>query len=173
MKPDVAAVPYFTETQVMGRRWWWLALLVAALGLFPALLLPADATLWQRLGPVGVGVIAGGLLWLMRLDTRIDATGIHYRYVPLLNRWRHWPWTEFRQAFLRTYSPLSDYGGWGIKGTPGDLVYNVWGEHGLQLVFQSGNRLLLGTQRPEELRQTLQVLGRLPATSEIVNPAKG
>ena len=97
----------------------------------------------------------------MRLETRIDAAGIHYRYRPLLNRWRHWPWAEFRQIFLRTYSPLSDFGGWGIKGLPGNLAYTVWGEHGLQLVFQSGNRLLLGTQRPEELRRTLLALGQL------------
>ena len=48
MKPDAAAVPVFTETQVMGRRWWWMALVVAAMGLFPALLMPASATFWHR-----------------------------------------------------------------------------------------------------------------------------
>jgi hypothetical protein len=171
MNSDDAAVPVFTETQVMGRRWWWMALAVAAMGFFPALLMPANTALWHRLGPVGIGVAAGSLLWLMRLETRIDATGVHYRYLPLLNRWRHWPWTEFRQVFLHTYSPLGDFGGWGIKGLPGNLAYNVWGEYGLQLVFQSGNRLLLGTQRPEELRRILQELGQLRPAPETGGPA--
>ena len=161
MKSDAAAATVFTETQVMGRRWWWLALLVAALGFLLALLMPASATLWYRAAPVGIGLVAGGLLWLMRLETRIDTAGIHYRYLPLLNRWRHWPWANFRQVFPRTYSPLSDFGGWGIRGFPGNLAYNVWGPDGLQLVFQSGDRLLLGTQRPAELRRTLQSLGQL------------
>ena len=166
MKSDTAAVPVFTETQVVGHRWWWLALLIAALGFFPALLMPDSTPLWHRAGPVGVGLVAGSLLWLMRLETRIDAAGIHYRYLPLLNRWRHWPWAAFRRVFLRTYSPLGDFGGWGIRGLPGNLAYNVWGPAGLQLVFQSGNRLLLGTQLPEELRCTLQLLGQLHTAVE-------
>ncbi|HEX8329464.1 MAG TPA: hypothetical protein VF629_18145 [Hymenobacter sp.] len=161
METDNPTLPLFTETQVMGRHWWWLALVIAALGFFPSLLMPETATFWVRSGPVFIGAAAGSLLWLMRLETRIDAAGIHYRYLPLLNRWRHWPWTEFRQVRPRTYSPLGDFGGWGIRGFPGNLAYNVWGVHGLQLVFQSGDRLLLGTQRPEELAATLQALGRL------------
>lgn len=147
----------------MGRHWWWLALVVAALGFFPSLLMTEKATLWARSGPVLIGVAAGSLVWLMRLETRIDAVGIHYRYLPLLNRWRHWSWADFRQIQPRTYSPLGDFGGWGIRGFPGNLAYNVWGSYGLQLVFQSGDRLLLGTQRPEELAATLQALGYLPA----------
>ncbi|MGI4862562.1 MAG: hypothetical protein ACRYFZ_01470 [Janthinobacterium lividum] len=58
----------------------------------------------------------------------------------------------------RTYSPLGDYGGWGIRGLPSNLAYNVWGQAGLQLIFQSGNKLLLGTQQPEELRKVLVAL---------------
>ncbi|GAB3851280.1 hypothetical protein GCM10028822_17780 [Hymenobacter terrigena] len=162
MKFDNAASPVFIETQVMGRRWWWLALIIAALGLLPSLLMAEKATLWVRSGPALIGIAAGSLVWLMRLETRIDEVGIHYRYLPLLNRWRHWPWADFRQVKPRTYSPLGDFGGWGIRGFPGNLAYNVWGSHGLQLVFQSGDRLLLGTQRPEELAATLQALGQLP-----------
>ena len=163
MKFDNAASPVFTETQVMGRHWWWVALIVATMGLFPSLLTTGKSPHLVRIGPVLIGVVAGSLVWLMRLETRIDAAGIHYRYLPLLNHWRHWPWTEFRQVAPRTYSPLGDFGGWGIRGFPGNMAYNVWGSYGLQLVFQSGDRLLLGTQQPEKLTATLQALGHLPA----------
>jgi hypothetical protein len=170
MESDNDASAVFTETQVMGRHWWWLALIVAALGFFPSLLLSDKASFWARTGPALIGTAAAGLLWLMRLETRIDANGIHCRYLPLLNRWRHWPWAEFRQIRPRIYSPLGDFGGWGIRGIPGNLAYNVWGPHGLQLVFQSGDRLLLGTQRPKQLGRTLQALGQLTPVPETVSP---
>lgn len=66
--------------------------------------------------------------------------------------------------FPRTYSPLGDYGGWGL---PGNLAYNVWGPHGLQLVFRSGNQLLLGTQRPAELLAVLAALHAADASRPI------
>lgn len=68
----------------------------------------------------------------------------------------------------RTYSPLGDYGGWGIRGLPGNLAYNVWGKAGLQLIFQSGNRLLLGTQQPQVLRQVLAALHQADHTLPII-----
>ena len=154
-----AITPIFEETQWFWRRWWWL---IGPLSLLPLALEtlafshPLSSKLLLTVGPIGVLMLAG--MALLRLTVRIDAVGIHYQYIPLLNRWRHWPWSEFRRVFPRTYSPLGDFGGWGIKGFPGDLVYNVWGPDGLQLVFRSGNRLLLGTQRPDELRAALALL---------------
>lgn len=103
----------------------------------------------------------------MKLTVRVDAAGVHYQYTPFLNRWRRWPWSEFQQVFPRVYSPLGDYGGWGIRGLPGDLAYNVWGPAGLPLVFRSGNKLLLGTQQPTELRAVLTALQAADTTRPI------
>ena len=158
----------FEETQWFWRRWWWLMGLLALLPLALETLAfgrPLNTKLLLTVGPTGLLILAG--MVLLRLKMRVDAVGIHYQYIPLLNRWRHWPWSEFRRVFPHTYSPLGDYGGWGIRGFPGNLAYNVWGKHGLQLVFRSGNKLLLGTQRPEELRAVLAVLGAADATRPI------
>ncbi|RZK30301.1 MAG: hypothetical protein EOO63_07095, partial [Hymenobacter sp.] len=156
MATQPAPGPVFTEAQWFFRRWWWLML-----GAAIALIAPLVATTHQPHGgqtlltaaPLVLLVLAG--LCSLRLMVRVDAFGVHYQYIPLLNRWRHWPWSEFTQVFPRTYSPLGDHGGWGIRGLPGNLAYNVWGKAGLQLIFRSGNRLLLGTQQPEELRRVL------------------
>ena len=158
----------FTETQRFSQRWRWLlaALTLLALGSSGIAMLKAPS--WPALlimAVVLLPLLAG--LWLMRLEVRVDAAGIHYRYLPLLWRWRYWPWTDFQKVFPRTYSPLGEYGGWGIKGLPGELVYNVWGPAGLQLVFQSGNRLLLGTQQPEQLRLVLASLQAADPTRPI------
>lgn len=149
----------FEETQWFYRRWWWLMLTLTALMvgiLIPALGQPQGLKVVLVTVTFVLPVLVG--LWLMRLTVRVDAAGIHYQYVPFLNRWRHWPWSEFRRVFSRSFAPLGDFGGWGIRGLPGDLAYNVWGDAGWQLVFQSGNKLLLGTHRPAELRKVLAAL---------------
>ena len=159
----------FTETQRFSQRWRWLLAVLTLLVLgFLGIALFKDPS-WPALlilAVVLLPLLAG--LWLMRLEVRVDAAGIHYRYLPLLWRWRHWPWADFQKVFPRTYSPLGEYGGWGIKGLPGELAYNVWGPAGLQLVFRSGNRLLLGTQQPEQLRQVLASLQAADSTRPIV-----
>ncbi|MGI4875198.1 MAG: hypothetical protein ACRYFX_28920 [Janthinobacterium lividum] len=152
--------PVFEETQWFRHRWRWLLVALTLLAVMLPLIVVVKAPSWPAFTLLAVGLLpllAG--LWLMKLTVRVDAQGIHYQFIPFLNRWRHWPWSEFRRVYLRTYSPLGDFGGWGLKGLPGDLAYNVWGPDGLQLVFQSGNKLLLGTQQPEELRQVLAALG--------------
>ena len=157
--PTQSAPGEFTETQWFYHRWWWLMLGTTILMAAPLAFVftkPRGAQAVAIAVPLMTVILAG--LWFMKLTVRVDAAGIHYQYTPLLNRWRHWPWSEFEQVFPRTYSPLGDYGGWGIRGLPGNLAYNVWGTAGLQLIFRSGNRLLLGTQQPEELRRVLAAL---------------
>ncbi|MBX2959059.1 MAG: hypothetical protein KF732_03800 [Flavobacteriales bacterium] len=65
--------------------------------------------------------------------------------------------------YVRQYSPLTEYGGWGIrlglfgKGT----AYNVSGNKGLQLEFTNNKKLLIGTNKPNELTETLTKIGKL------------
>jgi hypothetical protein len=151
----------FTERQSFIRHWWALLLLPIIITVVPAIIQysghwPQKATAtW--IGPVTAIIIAGLLLFL-RLDTRLDATGVHYRMAPLHLKWQYHPWTEVSYAHVRTYAPLTEYGGWGIKGFAANRAYNVAGSDGLQMVLTNGKRLLLGTQHPEEIRHLLAQL---------------
>ncbi|MGI4835545.1 MAG: hypothetical protein ACRYFK_18990 [Janthinobacterium lividum] len=169
-RPDA---PSYRETQWFGRRWWWLLLLLLAAASWIGYSSPQynlKSRVVLALPALLVLALVVGL-GLLRLQVRLDAEGVHYRYFPLLWRWRHWPWAEFRQVYARHYSPLGDYGGWGLRGLSGNKAYNVWGSEGLQLVFKSGNRLLLGTQRPAELRAALRGLKTALPTLPIKAPA--
>jgi hypothetical protein len=85
----------------------------------------------------------------MELELRMDAAGIHYKFWPFFG-WRHRLWSELQSVEVRQYKPLLEYGGWGLRlGTKG-WAYNIAGNQGIQLVLQDGDKLLLGTQRPEE-----------------------
>ena len=91
------------------------------------------------------------LVFRMALVTRVYPGELHARLLPFLNR-------RIRlQDVARwepvTYSPIRDFGGWGIRwsGSGKGKAYNMRGNRGVQLEFKNGKRLLIGSQRPEEL----------------------
>ena len=61
-------------------------------------------------------------------------------------------WKDVDSAYVRIYSPLSEYGGWGIRNGHNGKAYNTSGDWGLQLVFKNGARILLGTQEPDKVK---------------------
>lgn len=156
----------FTESQKFRQWWIWLIII----GVSVSTILSAVYA-YNKVG----GELAGNtlfsfifsfipllvilLFWLLRLDTMIDETGITYCYYPFIKT-KHIPWSELQQAYVRKYSPLMEYGGWGIRVGMGRKsgAYNVSGNMGLQLVFKNGRYLLLGTQRADELETYMQDL---------------
>jgi hypothetical protein len=55
-----------------------------------------------------------------------------------------------------TYSPLAEYGGWGIKWGRDGVALNARGNRGVRLTLRDGRRVLIGSQRPEELAEALK-----------------
>lgn len=159
----------FTEEQRFTRHWWWLlglsALLVALsffrVGHHP---LPLGARVLLLALPL---LLVGMFTWL-RLDTRVDAAGVSYRMRPLSRQ--RLAWAQVRRAYVREYAPITEYGGWGIKGYSfRNYALNVAGSQGLQLELANGRRILLGTQHPAELRQALARF--LPTAGPATGPA--
>ncbi len=63
---------------------------------------------------------------------------------------------EIRSAEVRTYRGVAEYGGWGIRfGSPG-TAYTSYGDRGVQLVLTSGEQVLIGSQRAEELLHAIE-----------------
>ena len=106
-------------------------------------------------------LLVGALFYFMKLETRVDGTGIYYRFFPLHLTEQTILWDEVASVTLRKYNSLKEYGGWGLRYSfkKGRAV-NIKGKTGLQLELKNGKKLLIGTQKPEELKQVLQELGR-------------
>lgn len=94
------------------------------------------------------------------LTTQIKQDGIYVSYFPFFSG-KKFRWDDIQEAYLRKYNALAEYNGWGIKFGPSGNVYNVRGNIGLQLIFYDGSRLLIGTEKPDEITVVLQKLGRL------------
>jgi hypothetical protein len=63
---------------------------------------------------------------------------------------------DIRRCAARTYRPIREYGGWGIRAGRRGTAYNVSGNRGVQLELANGKPVLIGSQRAEELAQAIQ-----------------
>jgi len=108
---------------------------------------------------IGMWVLFGWvfpvLFYSAGLTTEVRGDGIHIRYVPFHRKLRTMPLEAIQSYEARTYRPLKEYGGWGIRHGAGGKAYNVSGNRGVQLVLLSGRKILLGSQKPEELVQAI------------------
>jgi hypothetical protein len=55
----------------------------------------------------------------------------------------------------RTYRPIRDFGGWGVRWAARGIVYHARGKHGARLVLASGERVLIGSQRADDLARAI------------------
>jgi hypothetical protein len=144
----------FKETQRFTQWWLWLILFGTWAIMIFALL--------QEVNEINMSFFIGGFIglglpiffWQMRLVTRVTSAGIYVRFIPFHFKEQFYPWDSIESAQVRTYDSLFEYGGWGIKyGFSGQgKVFNVSGDQGLQLVFKSGEKILIGTHKPEEIQ---------------------
>ena len=108
-------------------------------------------------------VVVFGLIVLVtftNLVSEISADGISYRMWPFHKTTRQHTWDEIESVEVRKYRPIGEYGGWGVRIGMQGKAYNVKGNMGIQLVLSSGKRILIGTQKPDEVEKVLTALGR-------------
>ena len=96
------------------------------------------------------------LYTVMRLQVSIDNSAIYYRFPPFIRVEKILTNLDIRTINVRKYRPIWEYGGYGfrVRFRSGKAL-NIAGKYGLQLVLSNGKRLLLGTQKPQELKQAL------------------
>jgi hypothetical protein len=104
--------------------------------------------------------LAGYLLFLvwflsLKLVTEVRDEEVYVKFVRLW-RARTIPLDQIRRVAAVTYSPLLDYGGWGIRCGRKGMAYNVSGNCGVQLELKEGRPILVGSQRAEELARAIE-----------------
>jgi hypothetical protein len=101
------------------------------------------------------------LIFIFKLTTRIDEKGIHYKFFPFHLKLKVINWNDISKAYVRTYDPIGEYGGWGLKGglfwnkSKGKCI-NVSGDIGIQLELKNGKKLLVGTKKENEAKSVLE-----------------
>lgn len=167
----------FREVQKFRQWWLWLLLLpgvlvvtgIMAYGMVVQLALGRP---WgdEPMSDAGLAVV-GSLtivllllvvlgLYSMKLVTEVRDDGVYISFFPLYRR--RIAFQDILRCEPATYSPLGEFGGWGIRWNPWKgLAYSASGNTGVRLELVGGRRVLVGSQRAGELARTIQgKLGR-------------
>ena len=152
MLKDLREENNYYEIQQFRQIWVWLILLLVEF----ALLFTILSGMINLLVSIIIISIGFGFIWLlyrMKLITIINEDGINIIFAPFTNFII--PFNKIKKYQIRQYRPIIEYGGWGIRYSKFGKAYNVSGKIGLQIELSNGKRLLIGTQNPDALLQTL------------------
>lgn len=104
--------------------------------------------------PFGISL----LFYTFCLETQITNELIAFQLRPFgsLNTIR---FEEIEKVYVREYAPLREFGGWGYRISYNNgTAYNIKGNQGLQLELKNGKKILIGTQKAEEMQEVLNVI---------------
>ena len=148
----------FKEEQAF--RQWWLILILGMALIVTSIPLIRKVQDLQSLNLEILGflsaLVIGVLFWNLKLKTRIDSSGVHSEFAPFPFFEKHYNWNEISKCYVRQYSPVLEYGGWGIRGLGKAKAYNVSGNMGIQIITNDQKKFLIGTNKPEEARRTIR-----------------
>jgi Family of unknown function (DUF6141) len=158
---------FYREVQRFRQPWIWLLIAgvfgVTVWGFVQQIVLgkpfgqnPAPDTVIMIIGLV-FGIALPVLFLVGNLTVEVRSDGLYYRFFPF-----HWSFRRISGETLvkhevRSYSPIRDYGGWGIRYGRGGKAYNVSGKRGVMLEFSDGRNLLIGSQKPEDLASAISL----------------
>ena len=161
----------YREIQHFRQVWLWALVLFISLlslyGAFQQLILrepfgnnPAPDSMMVVLAIIfGIGLPL--FMYMTNLTTEIRSDGLYFRFSPFHRSFHRIAAEEIKRYEACNYSPIRDYGGWGIRYGRKGKAYNVSGNRGVQLELSKGKHLLVGSQKPEELVEALNTtLGR-------------
>ncbi len=166
----------FQEEQAFKYTWSWWVLIIVTLPVFGSLtygfyqqILLGDpwgnnpmSDLTMVLVTSSTFVLLGGIIWLfqvMKLVIKVDEGTLSYSFFPFVSSMKNLHKGDVAEMYIRKYDPIGEYGGWGYRTRwKKGKALNVSGKWGLQLIFPTGKKLLLGTQKPEELEQAIKQL---------------
>ncbi len=99
------------------------------------------------------------LFHFMVLKVYVDHSQINYSFFPFVRKTKSIGKSDIEKLEVRKYNPIWEYGGWGYRTRLGNgEAMNVKGNKGLQIKFKDGKKLLLGTQKSEELEEAVNTL---------------
>ena len=144
----------FTETQAFAV-WGYAVLGVTIVLSLGSLAVAPRIPIWLWLS-VGTSVVL--VTNLLCLRTTVDDREVVVSLGALFPLYRRRiQLADIAAARADTYAPLAEYGGWGVRGWGRNVALNARGDRGVRLMLMDGRRVLVGSQRAEELAAALGV----------------
>ena len=150
----------YREEQRFG--WWIYALLGLMVWMAWAIFegkVPGGGAVVARLSPqrlfgaaVGFGLPVVLLVGVLRMTTLVTPTDVRIWFGFLPTYRREIAISGISRVEVVHYRPIADCRGWGVRiGRDGERVLNARGNRGVRLHLVDGSKILIGSQRAEEL----------------------
>ena len=142
---------FFEENQKFTQWWLWVILLS-----FPIISFgPFDENA-VNINYVLIGFSIPFLFYLFELRLKVSAEGLHYQFFPFHLKSHTIKIEDIEKFKALEYSPLKEYGGWGIKYGFKGKAYNVIGNKGVKIFLNNGTNIMFGSQKHNELAKALK-----------------
>jgi hypothetical protein len=100
------------------------------------------------------------------MRTRVNRDGIAIRYGLAGIRVFRCRFDEIAGIRIRSFAPLAEFGGYGIRARRGITAYFLAGGRGIQLNLPNRRSVLIGSSNPERLASAIEVVGGVPLVSD-------
>lgn len=154
----------FSEKQRFNQWWMYLLFLLCNIPIVNFIIdlftLKLDSeTILTYIVSIVVIMILDLFLFFAHLKTEIYETYILVSFFPFIRNKKIY-FSDLESYEVRKYRPIIEYGGWGLRYSLSGKgkAYNMSGNMGMQLAYNSGEKLLIGTRKSEELEQVLSKL---------------
>ncbi len=117
---------------------------------------PSDTFVMVSWALFGLGLPLFFMMIKLVVEVRPDE--IYIRLFPI--RTRRVPLHRIQAFEARRYRPIRDYGGWGWRLSRHGVAFNISGSHGVELVLDDGERIMIGSQKADELAAAIASLKR-------------
>lgn len=147
----------FYETQKFTQWWLWTILIgilsIPIYQLFNQFLLNSLVSIGtETIITLVIGLLLIVLFCYIKLVTFIDEKYIILKYSPLIQKTISW--NEVEKVEIVDYGFV---GGWGVRwGSSYGTIYSTKGRIGLALTLKDGTKLVIGTQKKDEMEKALK-----------------
>ena len=103
-----------------------------------------------------IGFMLPLIFYLFELRIKVSNKGLHYQFFPFHFKSHTIKIEDIEKFKAMEYSPLKEYGGWGIKFGFKGKAYNVSGNKGVKVFLKNNTNIMFGSQRHNELSKALK-----------------
>lgn len=154
----------FEEKQTLKLWWLYVLLAIEAVVVLSILLFDKGGVSFQALKtmyftPIFALLFPFLIIYALQKNVftlSINENRIAYKYFPFHIKLKPFLWNEIKKVYINKYDALGDYGGWGMR-------YRLWFKFsdkayllndksvGLQIEFKNGKRLLISSNKIDEM----------------------
>jgi hypothetical protein len=131
------------------------------------------SVLWNLFLLIPFGIILPIFVWVLlllaTLEIEVRSDGLYVRLFPFHLDYRKFAADNLVQYYTRSCRPLLGLGGLGVRFNKKNQAYSVSSIRGIQLVLRNGERLLIGSEKPSQLRVAISLIvksAQPPQTSD-------